>query len=150
VPGAEDDLSRRCYQDLPTISPEKVSQDEFLCTSAEARENIAQYATRGIIDLTRLWKPEYLESVVEGHGVDEAIRPVGLMLAGTNPVALDTVAAQAMGYHELPIWTTYYAHQRGLGCNTIEQINICGIEWASFARAPAISLGPSRHEGAPL
>jgi hypothetical protein len=61
VPGAEDGLSRRCCQNLPTIAPEKVSQDEFLCTSAEARENIAQYATHGIIDLTRLRKPEYLE-----------------------------------------------------------------------------------------
>jgi ferredoxin len=99
------------------------------------REDIRQFG-RAIADIHSVVKADLsfldLTSVVEGHGVGEAIRPVGLMLASTDPVAFDTVAAQAMGYHELPIWTTYYAHQRGLGCHTIEQMRIRGIEWEHF------------------
>jgi hypothetical protein len=33
----------------------------FICTPEEARSKVAQYSTRGIIDLTRLRKPEYAE-----------------------------------------------------------------------------------------
>jgi hypothetical protein len=35
--------------------------DYFICTSDEARENTAQYATRGIIDLRKLRGPQYQE-----------------------------------------------------------------------------------------
>jgi hypothetical protein len=35
--------------------------DYFICTPEEARDNTAQYATRGIIDLRKLRKPKYQE-----------------------------------------------------------------------------------------
>ncbi len=75
-----------------------------------------------------------LTSVIEGHGASEAVRSVGLMLASTDPGALDTVAAHTIGYQELPIWPTYYGGKLGLGCNDLQQINIRGFDWASFKR----------------
>ena len=75
-----------------------------------------------------------LTSVVEGHGAEESIQPVGLLLAGPDPVALDTVAARAMGYQDLPIWPTYYGNKMGLGCNDLEQISIRGLDWNSFEK----------------
>lgn len=38
-----------------------IPPDYFVCTSAEARANTAQYATRGIIDLRKLRFPKYQE-----------------------------------------------------------------------------------------
>lgn len=75
-----------------------------------------------------------LTSVLEGHGAGQAIRPVGLMLASTDPVALDTVAAHTIGYQEVPIWTTYYGNELGLGCNDLEQICVRGMDWSSFEK----------------
>jgi hypothetical protein len=37
------------------------SPDYFICTPEEARANTAQYATRGIIDLRKLRRPDYQE-----------------------------------------------------------------------------------------
>ena len=93
---------------------------------------------RAIADIHRVIPADLsfldLTSVVEGHGAEESIRPVGLLLAGTDPVALDTVAAHAMGYQELPIWPTYYGNKMGMGCNDLEQISIRGQDWNSFEK----------------
>ena len=78
-----------------------------------------------------------LTSVREGQGVPgqgPSIQPVGLLLAGTDPVALDTVAAHAIGYDQLPIWTTQHAHHMGLGENDISRIQFRGLNWATFEK----------------
>jgi ferredoxin len=75
-----------------------------------------------------------LTSVAEAGGITLAVRPVGLMLAGTDPVALDTVAAHAIGYEDLPIWTTYYGNKIGLGCSDIGKIGIRGLDWELFEK----------------
>ena len=75
-----------------------------------------------------------LTSVIEGHGSGDAIRPVRLLLASTDPVALDTVAAYTIGYQKLPIWTAYYGNQLGVGCNDLEQISIQGLDWYRFEK----------------
>lgn len=88
-----------------------------------------------------------MTTVLEGFGVSPAVHPVGLLLAGTDPVALDTVAAHAIGYEQLPMWTTFYGHERGIGCNDMDRIRIRGIEWSAFEkpqlRYPSIE-GPVR------
>ena len=75
-----------------------------------------------------------LTSVAEAGGITLAVRPVGLMLASTDPVALDTVAAHAIGYEDLPIWTSYYGNKIGLGCNDIGKIGIRGLDWDLFEK----------------
>ena len=74
---------------------------------------------RAIADIHRVVKPQLsfldLTTVLEGHGVGSAIRPVGVLMASTDAVALDTVAAQVIGYDKLKIWTTRHAEQTGIG-----------------------------------
>jgi len=88
-----------------------------------------------------------MTTVLEGFGVTPAVQPVGLLLAGTDPVALDTVAAHSIGYERLPMWTTFYGHRQGIGCNDMDRIRIRGIEWSTFEklhlRYPLIE-GPAR------
>lgn len=84
-----------------------------------------------------------LTSVAESAGINLAVRPVGLMLAGTDAVALDTVASHAIGYDYMPVWPTYYAARFGVGSSRIEEIRIRGIDWNIWPKArlgpPAIS-----------
>jgi uncharacterized protein (DUF362 family)/NAD-dependent dihydropyrimidine dehydrogenase PreA subunit len=93
---------------------------------------------RAIADIHRTVQADLsfldLTTVAEGAGINFVVRPAGLMLASTDPVALDTVAAHAIGYENLPIWTTYYANKFGVGCNDIEQIRIQGLEWSTFEK----------------
>src|SRR5262249_40000801 len=62
------------------------------------------------------------------------IQPVGLIIGSTDPVALDTLAAHAIGYESLRVWTTVVGNAVGLGCNQLDRISIKGLDWASFER----------------
>jgi len=48
--------------------------------------------------------------------------------------AIDTLAAQAVGYDHLKIWTTYWGGRVRIGCCDIKRIQVCGIEWNSFEK----------------
>jgi uncharacterized protein (DUF362 family)/NAD-dependent dihydropyrimidine dehydrogenase PreA subunit len=84
--------------------------------------------SRAIADIHRVVKPQLsfldLTTVLEGHGLGSAVRPVGVLLASTDAVALDTLAAQIIGYDKLPIWTTHHAGRLGLGCSDPSQITV--------------------------
>ena len=93
---------------------------------------------RAIADIHRVIPADLsfldLTSVAEAGGITLAVRPVGLVLASTDPVALDTVAAHSIGYEHLPIWPTYYGGKLGLGCNSMDRIDIRGLDWAAFPK----------------
>jgi uncharacterized protein (DUF362 family)/Pyruvate/2-oxoacid:ferredoxin oxidoreductase delta subunit len=99
--------------------------------------------SRAIADIHRTVRADIsfldLTSVVEGHGLVERIRPVGHILASTDPVALDTLGALAVGYHRFPIWTTRYAKEFGLGCGRLEDIRLRGLDLDSLG---GIDLAP--------
>ena len=69
-----------------------------------------------------------LTTVSEGFGVSPRVKPVGLLLASVDPVALDTVAVHAIGYESLPMWPTFYGNLMGLGCNDMSRIRIRGVD----------------------
>jgi ferredoxin len=107
---------------------------------------------RAIADIHRTIPadPSFLDltSFREGEDVAKAIRPVGLIFASTDPVALDALAAHAVGYDDLPVWTTYHGGRSGLGCNDPQRIRVCGLEWDSVKTqrlAPPL-LGPPIHK----
>lgn len=83
---------------------------------------------RALADIHRVVRPHLsfldLTSVLEGHGLGTAIRPVGVLLASTDAVALDAVAAQVIGYDKLKIWTTHHAERLGLGCSDLSHITV--------------------------
>jgi len=97
----------------------------------------AEFA-RVIVDVYRVTRPTVsfldLTTMIEGQGVAEAIQPVGLILGGTDPVALDTIAAHAVGYEDLPVWTSVHAQAAGLGTNEVTRISVTGLEWEAFRK----------------
>ncbi len=93
---------------------------------------------RVIVDIHRVVRPTVsfldLTTVIEGQGVTDAIRPVGLILGSTDAVALDTLAAHAIGYDRLTIWTSIHGNAVGLGSNQIDRITVRGLKWDSFEK----------------
>ena len=91
-----------------------------------------------------------LTSVREGQGIPGVrpeVRDVGLLLAGTDPVALDSVAAYAVGYERLPIWTTHHASHMGLGEESLAKVRLAGLDWPQIHRMylrPPLLLPPRK------
>jgi uncharacterized protein (DUF362 family)/ferredoxin len=75
-----------------------------------------------------------LTTVAEAAGITLAVHPVGLMLGGTDAVAIDTVAKYAIGYDGVPTWVSEFGAQFGVGCNVMEQIRLAGTGWTDFVR----------------
>jgi len=52
--------------------------------------------------------------------------PMGVALAGLDPVAVDAVSAYMMGFNPMDIGYIYYCHKFGLGDTNIENIRVVG------------------------
>ena len=93
---------------------------------------------RVVVDVHRAARPTIsfldLTSVIEGQGIADAIRPVGLILGSTDAVALDTLAAHAIGYEDLTVWTSVHGNAVGLGSNQIDRIIVRGLDWNTFPK----------------
>jgi uncharacterized protein (DUF362 family) len=64
---------------------------------------------------------------MEGNGpVAGSAKPLGIAVAGTDPVAVDAVTANILGINPLDIGYLYYANQEGLGQADISQIRTIG------------------------
>ncbi|MFQ6069133.1 MAG: DUF362 domain-containing protein [Candidatus Aminicenantales bacterium] len=69
---------------------------------------------------------------MEGEGPSGGdVRQVGLIIAGTDGVAVDAVAARIIGLDPVSVFTTYHAHRRGVGTGKIEEIDVVGEELKS-------------------
>lgn len=101
-----------------------------------------------IVDLYALIKPGFhlMDGILgmEGNGPSTGdLRQVGLMLASTNGIALDTIASHIMGFEEEEIDAIRIAAKRGLGPAKVSDIQVMGLELAE-ARIPDFNL-PSNH-----
>lgn len=64
---------------------------------------------------------------MEGEGPSAGSpRPLGVIIAGRDAIACDTVAAEIVGLRPLDIFTTFNAVQRGLGVGRLADIEIAG------------------------
>ncbi|MDZ7384796.1 MAG: DUF362 domain-containing protein [candidate division KSB1 bacterium] len=80
----------------------------------------------------------------EGNGPSSGrVRPIGVMLASTDGVALDAVGAAIMGFDPEEIDTTRIASQRGLGEGRLEHIKVVGADLESL-RLPDFVLPSNR------
>ena len=99
------------------------------------RENIRSFA-RAIADIHRIVKADLsfldITTFVAGCGCGEEIHKVGLILASPDPVAIDALAAQAVGYDDLRIWTTYWGNRLGIGCGDTQRIQVRGTEFRNI------------------
>jgi uncharacterized protein (DUF362 family) len=76
-------------------------------------------------------------------------KPVGIVMAGTDRVAVDTVVAKLMGMDPQEIRHIQLAATRGLGCNDLDQIEILGVpleEVATKFRTPIEDVMQRRAE----
>ncbi len=97
-----------------------------------------------ILDVFEITAPtlSLMDAVVgmEGNGPAAGkARPVGLLLASTDAVALDTVASFLMGFQPEKIPTLNEARKRGLGSAKIEDISVLGPSLESL-RIPDFKL----------
>ena len=101
---------------------------------------------RVVVDVHRVVRPTLsfldLTSVIEGQGVADAVRPVGLILGGTDAVALDTLAAHVVGYDDLTIWTSIHGSAVGLGSNQLDRIIVRGEDWSSLPKTRLLHPAP--------
>ena len=64
---------------------------------------------------------------MEGNGpVAGSVKPLGIAVAGTDPVAVDAVTVNVLGINPLDIGYLYYMNQEGLGQADISQIKTIG------------------------
>ena len=86
-----------------------------------------------LLDLLEAVKPAYsiMDAVIgmEGPGPGNGYpRPVKLILASPNAVALDTIASTIIGYDPKLIPTNYFALKRDLGLNQFSDISVEGLD----------------------
>ncbi len=99
----------------------------FHVQAADSRETFAQM----LVDLLGAVTPQVnvMDAVIgmEGDGPNNGkAKQVGLILASSDPVALDAVACAIVGIDPLSIDTTRLAAEQGLGCADLATIEVRG------------------------
>ncbi|MFL6700077.1 MAG: DUF362 domain-containing protein [Vitreoscilla sp.] len=103
---------------------------------------------RVIVDVCTLVKPTVsfldLTTVADPGGNPDQLKKVGLILAGSDPIALDTVAARLIGLgpHDVP--TTRIGSRHGLGTADPARIAMSGLDWKDLPSATAGERPASR------
>jgi len=88
---------------------------------------------------------------MEGEGPSAGnLRNAGVILASSDAVALDAVATKIVGFNPMDIYTTFHAHNRGLGTGRIEDIEVIGeriqdVQLKNFKHS-AIAIGLLRRK----
>lgn len=118
----------------------------FHVQAAEEREVFAQM----LVDLLGAVRPtvHVMDAVIamEGEGPNAGKpRQLGLILASSDPVALDAVACRIVGIEPFSIDTTRLAHEHGLGCGDPNQIEVRG-EAIEYVRVSDFRLSSGRND----
>jgi len=94
-----------------------------------------------LVDLLQIQKEIHpgifavMDGTVAGDGAGpRTMMPVvkNVLLASSDQVAIDAVAAKMMGYDPMSIPFIKIAHDRGLGCGDVDQLDIKGISKAEL------------------
>ncbi len=90
-----------------------------------------------IVDIFSVVRPQLnimdAVQIMEGNGPSAGkSRYLGLILASTDAVALDAIAARILGFDDGEILTTEYAYRSGLGEKFIENISVRGESLEAF------------------
>jgi len=100
-----------------------------------------------IADLCRV-RPIHF-AVVDGTTAMEGYGPIGgnrvkmnIVLAGRDPVAVDTVGSEIMGFNPAQVKHIQYAAKAGLGTMDLSRITVKGVQIAELKRRFARPWGP--------
>lgn len=107
---------------------------------------------RCLVDLNRAIKPDF--AIVEGIVALEGIgplqpgkpRPLGILVGGSDALAVDTVCTEIIGMHAGDIRHLVYAGNAGIGTNNMDDIEVMGESIESVAPA-GFELPPTELEG---
>ncbi len=69
-----------------------------------------------------------------GPGAGGKVVDLGILLAGTDPVAMDTICTEIMGFDHNTVLSTQAAARRGLGTSNLAEIEIKGIPLKEIQR----------------
>jgi uncharacterized protein (DUF362 family) len=74
-------------------------------------------------------------TAMEGNGPSAGVLvPMNIIIAGTNPLATDMVAANVMGFEPDEIPTFVWAHKTGMQPQSLDEIEIIGEKASSVRR----------------
>jgi len=86
-----------------------------------------------LVDILRLLKDKLRLSIMDAVVTMEGDGPIagnpknlGFIVASRDPVALDAVCMHVLGSDPMKLSSTYIAHQQGLGCGDLKQIDMVG------------------------
>ncbi|MBC7093244.1 DUF362 domain-containing protein [Candidatus Bipolaricaulota bacterium] len=103
-----------------------------------------------LVDIFSVAKPHLtvMDGIMAMEGAGPAngtLRPLGLVLAGRDAVAVDAVASRIIGIDPFRVGTTKAAHERGLGVGDLQEIEVLGEPTFAVAgrdfRLPPIPAG---------
>jgi len=96
-----------------------------------------------LIDLQEYWKPKMILQVVdgivgmEGNGPTAGTpRPIGVLMSGTDPYALDLVGGRIIGLEQADVLTMSEAYARGLSGNSADDVDLLFCEEGSTVTKP--------------
>jgi uncharacterized protein (DUF362 family) len=85
---------------------------------------------KNIADLASVLKPSLtvIDGIIAGEGHETSVNPVemNLVIAGTDPVAVDAVGAAVMGIPPTDVEHLVLAEKKGLGTCDLEKISVLG------------------------
>jgi len=86
--------------------------------------------SENIVDLASVVKPSIsvVDGIIAGEGHETSGNPIemNLVIAGTDPVAVDAVGAEVMGIPPTDVKHLLLAEERGLGTCNLEEITVLG------------------------
>ncbi len=86
--------------------------------------------SENIADLASILKPSVsvVDGIIAGEGHESSGNPVemDLVIAGTDPVAVDAIGAEVMGIPSTDVQHLVLAEKKGLGTCKLEQITVLG------------------------
>jgi uncharacterized protein (DUF362 family) len=86
--------------------------------------------SKNIADLASILKPSIsvIDGIIAGEGHETSGNPVemNLVIAGTDPVAVDAVGASVMGINPADVAHLVLAEKKGLGTCNLEEITLLG------------------------
>jgi len=92
--------------------------------------SIHSHLSENIVDLASVIKPSIavIDGIIAGEGHETSGNPLemNLVIAGTDPVAVDAVGAAVMGIPPVSVKHLRLAEERGLGTCNLGQIEILG------------------------
>lgn len=108
-------------------------KNQFGCVPEADRVKYQKHLPEVVYDFNAYLKPDitlfdgYIG--LEGDGPIAGIpKKVGVVIAGTNVVAADAVAARVMGFDPLSSGLIKYSYERGLGPVELDRINLKGLK----------------------